>query len=134
GLWIRVAARVARFANALAGRRLLADGDAYDHYRPLHLVAAGAVKAGHRPVWNPWAFSGYPLLATGQVAAFYPPNCIFLGVGPVLANNLIVVFDFVVVAAGATLLARRLTGDPAAAVVGGLAFGLCGFFFSHMQH
>jgi len=133
-LWIPVAAPVALFANALAGRRLLADGDAYHHYLPLHLLAARAVRAGHLPVWNPWAFSGYPLLAAGQVAAFYPPNWIFLGVGPVLANNLIVVFDFVVVAAGATLLARRLTGDPGAAVVGGFAFGLCGFFFSHMQH
>ncbi|MHB8671331.1 MAG: YfhO family protein [Acidimicrobiales bacterium] len=122
------------FADALAGRRLLADGDAYRHYLPLHVLAARAWRAGQAPAWNAFAFSGYPLLATGQVGAFYPPNLAFLVFGPVLANNLGVIVSFAVAGTGAAVLARKLTGDDVGAAVSGLAFGTCGFLFAHVQH
>lgn len=133
-LWIPLAAPLVFFADALGGRRLLASGDGYAHYLPLHVVAARAWRHWQLPSWNPFAFGGYPLLATGQVGAFYPPHAVFLVLNPVLANNFVVVASFVLAAAGAFLLARHLTGDDSAATVAGLAFGLCGFLFAHAQH
>src|SRR2546426_2246078 len=102
---------VAVFANGLRGRMLLAPGDAYQHYLPLHLLAARAWRAGHVPVWNPYSFSGYPLMATNQAAVFYPPNALFVALRAVTANNVVVVFDYVVAGLGAALLARRLCDD-----------------------
>src|SRR5439155_13976394 len=114
--------------------RLLAVGDGINYYLPLHILAARAWRAGHVPAWNPYAFSGMPLLATNQVAVFYPPNLTFLFLSPALANNLIVLFDFALAGAGAFLLARRLTGDDAGATVAGLAFALSGFMAGHVVH
>src|SRR5207245_2088239 len=94
--WLPAVGPLAVFATALAGRRLVAPGDAYNELLPQHVLAARVVRAGHLPVWHPYAFSGYPLLATNQVAALYPPNWLFLVLSPVLANNVAVVSSFVV--------------------------------------
>ena len=85
-------------------------------------------------MWHPYAFSGYPLLATNQVAAFYPPNWSFLLLPPVLANNAVVVSSFAVAGLGVFVLARRLCRDDAGAAVAGVAFGLSPFLFAHLTH
>lgn len=137
-MWSRAglsgAAPLVVFANALLGRQLLAPGDGERQYLPLHMVAARAWRAGGLPVWNPYSFSGYPLLATSQAGVFYPPNLVFLWLSPGLANNVVVVANFVVAAVGAFLLARHLCGDDGGAFVAALSFGLCGFLFAHIGH
>ncbi|HVW32624.1 MAG TPA: hypothetical protein VHL53_08810, partial [Acidimicrobiia bacterium] len=122
------------FADFLARGRAILPGDGFIYYLPLHLLAAKAWRAGHLPVWNAFAFAGSPLLAVGQAGAFYPPNVLFALLPMIAANNLVVVANFVVAGIGAFLLARRLTGDDDAALVGGLAFSLSGFMFGHVAH
>lgn len=41
-------------------------------------LAIDQLKKGKLPIWNPYSFSGTPLLANFQTAAFYPFNIIFL--------------------------------------------------------
>jgi hypothetical protein len=132
--WVPVVGPVLVFATGLLGRRLIAPGDAYNELLPQRLLAARVVHHGQLPVWHPYAFSGYPLLATNQVGAFYPPNWLFLLLPPVLANNATVVVTFSVAGVGAFLFARRLCGDDAGAVVAGVAFGLSPFLFAHLTH
>ena len=132
--WVSVVGPFVVFATGLLGRRLIAPGDAYNELLPQHMLAARVVRAGHLPVWHPYAFSGYPLLATNQVAVFYPPNWLFLVLPPVLANNAVVVISFAAAGLGAFLLARRLCGDDAGAAVAGVAFGLSPFLFAHLTH
>lgn len=127
-------APLAVFGARLDGRRLMAPADGYQHYLPLHILAARTWRAGGVPVWNPYGFSGYPLMAVNQAAVFYPPNLLFLWLTPAVANNAVVVINFLVAGLGAFLLARRLCDDDMGAVTAGLSFGLCGFMFAHIGH
>ena len=136
GWWaaVPVLAPLVVFAQGLAGRIVLAPGDGLQYYLPLHVLAGRAWRDGQLPSWNPWSFSGSPLLATGQAAVFYPLNLLFAVLGPVPANNLTVVLHYVVAGLGGWFLAKRLTGDPAAAAVAGLAYALSGFMVGHLGH
>jgi hypothetical protein len=131
--WVAAAPLVV-FWQAVVGQRVLAPIDGYRHYLPLHVLANRMLRAGHLPVWNPFTFSGYPLLATNQAAVLYPPNLVFLVLPAVAANNAVVILDFVIAGVGAFLLGRVLCKDDAAAVVSGLAFAFCGFMFAHITH
>lgn len=129
-----VLAPLAVFAKALAGRQLLAPGDGYHYFLPLHLLAARIWRSGEVPGWNPFSFSGSPLLALNQPGVFYPPNLVFLALPAALANNVSVVVNFVIAGAGAFALTRLLTRNDAGAAVAGLAFSLPGFMFGHIGH
>ncbi|MCC7077601.1 MAG: YfhO family protein [Acidimicrobiia bacterium] len=135
-LWflVPILVPIAVFLDGLVGRRLYAPGDAFQFELPLRVLAARLIRDGSLPTWNSFAFSGTPLLATGQVAVFYPPNWLYVALPFVLAHNLTVVITFVIAATGAYALAKRLTGDDVAAVIASLAFGLNGFFFGHVVH
>lgn len=122
------------FADALAGRRLLAPGDGGNLFLPLHLLVARIFRAGDLPGWNPFSFSGSALLASAQAGVFYPPNLAFLFLSPTLANNVTVVISFVIAGTGAYAFTRQLSADPAGAAVAGLVFALSGFMFGHIGH
>jgi len=131
--WL-IAAPLVVFWQAVVGQRVLAPVDGYRHYLPLHVLAARMLRAGHLPVWNPYTFSGYPLLATNQAAVLYPPNWAFVVLPAVAANNAVVILDFVIAGVGAFVLSRRLCGDDVGAMVSGLGFAFCGFMFAHITH
>lgn len=122
------------FVNALAGRRLLAPADAYQYFLPIHILVARIWRSGELPGWNPFVFSGSPLLALNQAAVFYPPNLLFVVLPPALANNLSVVASFVIAGTGAFALTHLLTKDAVGAAVAGLIFSLSGFMFGHIGH
>src|SRR5437660_239196 len=121
------------FAPALVGHVLLAPDDGYLYYLPIHELTAHIWRSGHLPSWNPYQLSGAPLLAS-QAGAFYPLSALFLVLPAVYANNLFIVLNIAIGGFGACLLARRLTGDNAAAVVAGIAFGSSGFLYGHIAH
>ena len=125
---------VVALSQALLTGRLIAPGDAFNYYLPVHELAKASWRAGGIPGWNPFAFAGEPLLATAQAGVFYPLNALFLVLPSFYANNVLVLLNIAIAATGAGLLARRLTGDDAGAVVAGLAFGSCGFFYGHLGH
>ena len=133
-LLLAVLAPLVVFFDGLTGRRLLAPGEAYTYYLPMHTLTGRLWRAGQLPGWNPWSFSGSPLLALGQSGAFYPPNVAFVLLSPVIANNLTVAFTFSLAGAGGYLLGKHLTGDSAGGAVTGLAFALSGFLFAHISH
>ncbi|MGE4608814.1 MAG: hypothetical protein AAEJ52_18935 [Myxococcota bacterium] len=47
-------------------------GDLINYFFPLKALAAARLAAGELPLWNPHICSGVPLLATLQLAVFYP--------------------------------------------------------------
>lgn len=127
-------APVVVFADALAGRRLLAPGDGGNLFLPLHVLVARIWKAGEIPGWNPFSFSGSALLASAQAGALYPPNLVFLFLSPALANNVTVVISFVVAGTGTYAFTRMLSRDPAGAAVAGLVFAFSGFMLGRIGH
>ena len=122
------------FAGALLGRSLLAPGDGALYYFPEHVLTTDAWRSLHIPAWNPFAFSGTPLLAASQSGAFYPLNALFLVLPALYANNAVVVLNLAIASTGAAVLARRLTNDTAAATVAGIGFASCGFMYGHIAH
>src|SRR5262245_30964962 len=48
--------------------------DVQYYFYPYHALPAVLAARGELPLWNPYAFSGMPLLGDGQTAMFYPPN------------------------------------------------------------
>lgn len=129
-----VAVPILVFFDGILGRRLIAPGDGYQQYLPWYTLTARIWRSGHLPTWNPFAYSGAPLLASNQPAVFYPLNWLFIFLPPLFANNLIIVLTFVLSGVGAWLLARHLTQDEVAAACAGLAYSLSGFMFGHIGH
>src|SRR5205814_4297485 len=73
------------------------------------------------PLWDPYIFSGMPLLAAAQPGNRYPLNWFYRIFSPVAATNLMVVSSYVVAGLGAYLFARRIgtsiTGSVLTALV-----------------
>ena len=121
-------------AGALGTRWALVAGDGYQQALPLHVLVARMWRAGQLPAWNPYAFSGSPLMADGIAGVWYLPNVLFLVLPPVAANNVTLLASFAVAAAGAYVFARHLTDDRVAGLVSALAFAGSGFFLGHVVH
>jgi hypothetical protein len=121
------------FSDALAGRSAIVPGDGLLAYLPDHMLVARAWRSLTIPGWNPYDFSGSPLLVSiGD--AFYPPNLLFLVLPALWANNILIVFNIAVAATGVFFLTRKLTGDDVGATVAGVAYASCGFVFGHIAH
>ena len=56
------------FAAEASGRSIFSGHDIQYYFYPYHVAAAQLIAGGHPPLWNPYAFSGFPLLGDGQTA------------------------------------------------------------------
>ncbi len=45
---------------------------------PRRVLVNEIIKQGQFPLWNNTVLTGYPMLADGQLALFYPPSLLFL--------------------------------------------------------
>src|SRR5262245_18345106 len=52
------------------------------YFFPKFVLASAELARGELPLWNPYDFSGMPLLGAGQPAALYPPRVVLFGVLP----------------------------------------------------
>ena len=90
--------------------------------------------AGHLPLWNPYVFSGIPLLGDGQTAMFYPPNWLFFLLPGETALNLVVLLQFSIAGVGMFAFARTLGLWRIPAFVAALAYMFCGFTTARIVH
>jgi len=104
---------------------LLWDGVA--QFAPWRSVGARCARRGEVPLWNPHQFCGAPLLANGQSAFFYPPNCLFWLLDVRYALGLTAALHYLLAAAGCWLLAREIGLGHAAGCLAGVAFAFGGF-------
>src|SRR5205807_7959518 len=88
----------------------------------------------HLPLWNPYMFSGYPLLGAEQAGILLPLNWLFLFLSAPLAMNLAVLSTYVLAGVGAYLFARRSRTDVLGSMITGLVWQLSGFFIAHIGH
>jgi hypothetical protein len=109
--------------------------DLYTYFFPAKTFAAGALRRGELPLWNPDLFLGAPFLANVQMAVLYPPDLLFalLEFPPAVAISQWL--HLVIAGAGMYALCRWGWGlDPLAGLLGALAFAGGGFFGAHMGH
>jgi len=119
----------------MTSRSASIQGDAADAHYPMQKYLSDRLSPRQLPFWTPYVLSGYPLLASPQVGAWYPPNWPFLlaGITP-RSIQLELAFNAFLACLGAFLLIERHVESRGAALVGAFAYGLSGFFAGHASH
>ena len=95
------------------------------HNLPLTLESFRQLSAGRLPAWNPYLWSGSPLLADPQSQAFYPPTLIayaLAGARPAAAFPLLYAMHVAIAAGGTYLLARTLGTTVAGGLLAATVF------------
>jgi hypothetical protein len=87
------------------------------------------------PRWTPFEFSGMPFLADPQTAAWYPLHWPFflIGITPRAMEWELALHAFLALG-GMFLLARKLIGNTAGALVAAMFYAFGGFFAGHSSH
>ena len=122
------------FLPALMQGRVLCPDDGLLQNVPFRVTAAQIIRSGHLPLWDPYIFSGMPLLATAQVGIFYPLNWFYLFFSTTTATNVMVIATYMAAALGAYLYARRTGASIAGAAITSLAFQFGGAAIGQISH
>src|SRR5437667_3821502 len=122
------------FLPALRNHLVLGPDDGMLFNVPLRVAAANIVRSGNLPLWNPYIFSGMPLLAAAQGGLLFPPNWFYLLFAPAVATNLMVVSTYVIAALGAYLYARRVGASVAGAMITSLVWQMSGCLVGQISH
>jgi hypothetical protein len=123
------------YAVPLASESASIQWDAADLHYPFQKYWSDHVRSASLPAWTPYVFAGYPFMAYPETAAWYPPHWPFFlaGITPRMIQAELALNAFLA-CLGAFLLISRLVESRAAAVLGGLCYGLSGFFAGHASH
>jgi hypothetical protein len=108
--------------------------DVQHYFYPYHVLGARMVAQGELPLWNPYAFSGLPLLGDGQTGLLYPPNWLFLILPSVVALNYAVLLQFCIAGLGMYLLMRSLDLGRLPAFVAAVAYMFGGCMTARVVH
>jgi hypothetical protein len=99
------------------------------------LIALSQVLKGQMPTWNPYSFSGTPLLANFQTALFYPLNILFFLV-PVDFSYLwgsLVFLQPLLAGIFLYLYLKHLKLNDFASFIGSFSYAFCGFSIMWME-
>ena len=118
---------------ALAGH-LIAPGDDLTQNLPLRILAGADVRRLHLPLWNPFIWSGTPLLAGFNGGAVYPTTMFFSFLPAPIAWALGEAITYAVAGTGVYRLVRRLGPGPLPAWLSGFVFTWGGFMMSQLPH
>ena len=125
-------AAVVFYSIPLFSRNATIHWDLADVAYPAQKFFADSLHTWKLPQWTPYLDSGIPFLADPRSGAWYPLHWPFfaIGIAPRTMFWELALHAFLAMG-GAYLLARRLFGARGAAMLGGLLYGLGGFFAAH---
>src|SRR3989338_2607191 len=93
-------------------------GDHLEQHYQWTYILAESVKQFQLPFWTPLVHSGFPLVAEGQVGAFYLPNLILCFLLPIQwAYSYMNVVHFLIAGIGTYLYARQMKLTHSASLV-----------------
>jgi hypothetical protein len=118
---------------ALFGHPVVAGDNQIQNY-PLRVLSGQMLRAGHLPMWDPWIWSGSPLLGGLNAGSLYPGTWIFAVLPGLVAWTANLVFLYWVAAFGIYVLARMYGLTPLASVLGGASFAFAGSMTAQMVH
>jgi hypothetical protein len=118
----------------LLGGHLLMSGDNLQQNYPLHVLVGSMLRHGQLPFWNPYIFSGTPLLAGFNAGAFYPLVGLFAILPDRVAWIATEVVLFSIIAVGMYLFLRALALSTAACVLAAATFSFSGVVLSQVNH
>jgi hypothetical protein len=94
---------------------------------PWRNMAIETFKRYELPVWNPYVFSGTPLLANFQAAALYPLNGLFLGLPFAYAWSVLVIMQPLLAGIFMYLFLSNLKLSKSSSFIGACSFSFSGF-------
>lgn len=101
---------------------------------PWRKLAIDSYKQGQMPLWNPYSFSGNPLLANYQSAVLSPFNILFFILPFINSWSILVLLQPVLAGIFTYLFFRQLTVSKAGSLLGSIAFMFCGFMVVWMAY
>lgn len=90
-------------------------------------VVSESIKSGQWPLWNPYSYSGYPLLANLQSGVMHPFNFLFVILGQINGWSAWMILSILGETLGMYWFLRVLKKSEFASVIGAIAFGFSGF-------
>lgn len=105
-------------------------GQYFDVIRELYpwkTLVIDSLQKGIIPLWNPYSFSGSPLLANYQSQVFYPLGILYLALPQVTAWTMLVILQLVLGSLGTYVYAKSLKLTRGASVLAALLFNFSGF-------
>jgi len=113
---------------------LMAPGDDLTQNLPLRMLVGSDLRAGHLPLWNPYIWSGTPLLAGFNAGALYPATLLFAVLPAGLAWSIGQALTYALAGTGVLLLVRRLGVGALPAWLAGFSFAWSGFMMAQLRH
>lgn len=101
---------------------------------PWRMFVIDSLKSGVLPLWNPYYFSGMPLLANFQSAVFSLSNIFFLFLPETWAWSAGVIAQPFLAMIFAFLFLRNLKLSRLASILGGVVFAFSGFSFMWLEY
>lgn len=108
--------------------------DVFSQQFPWQSLAADLIRQGQWPLWNPYSFSGYPLLANWQSAPVYPLRLLMVFLGNNLGFTLSVILQVLLSLSFVYLYLRKIKRSLPAALTGAVIFSLSGFMMTQLEN
>jgi hypothetical protein len=122
-----IAIPAAIFAGAeIFGSNLLLSGDNLLQNYPLRVLVGNDLRHGSLPLWDPFIWSGTPLLAGLNSGAFYPTTLLFAVLSSHAAWVVGQIFVFSAIGVGTVLLFRSCGISTKASLLGTFSFTFAG--------
>ncbi|MEZ4640729.1 MAG: hypothetical protein R2856_38195 [Caldilineaceae bacterium] len=100
-----------------------------------HSLASDAMQNGRGlPLWNPYVFTGQPLVGNAQSALFYPPNLLLRWFSPGSVASLRGLFNIIVAAIFTFLFTRSLQVSARGSIFAAIAFAFSGPLIVWLGH
>ena len=132
---VLVVVGIGPFVPTLAGTRLHFSDDLGQFSYPLRQYYADCLHRGTLPLWCPYLFAGYPVLADGQIGPFYPLNLVLFALLPTpMAFSWALALGVLTAAWGMYLYVSRLTRSTLAGLTSAAALVTSGFWVGHVVH
>lgn len=120
-------------AAALLGHTVVPGDDLTQNY-PLRVLVGDDIRAGHLPVFDPYIWSGAPLLAGWNAGGAYPLTWLFAALPGTAAWTLNLASATAVAGAGCYAFLRSSRLGVVASWLGGLTFSLGGAMVAQLPH
>jgi hypothetical protein len=118
---------------ALFGHPAIGGDNAIQNF-PLRVLVGNLVRGGHLPLWNPYIWSGSPLLGGLNAGAAYPLTLVFAVLAPVAAWVVNLLAVYWAAGLGMYALVRQFGARPVAALVAGLSYAFAGAMSGQIVH
>ncbi len=117
----------------LAENQMILGEDAADMHLRWLRFAVSSVREGRFPLWNPYLFSGQPLVANPQAALFYPPTWLTLLMPVTQGLSLIAVLHLWLGGVGLYGWLRAEGASRVGSLFGAVVFTFSGYFSVRMR-